>query len=132
MKGANCMRGLLAVALALGSLALAHPAAAQSQAASDELHVVTYVDVYPQFAADTARALKQFASDSAKDPGYLRIEVLRDIERSNHFTILEAWKTRKDYEAHLAQPHTKSFREKLQPWLGSPFDERLYHPLREQ
>ena len=125
------LTGLLAGAAALLCLAFYQPAAAQP-GASDELHVVTYVDVFPNFAADTARALKQFATDSQKDSGYVRMEVLRDIERSNHFTILETWKSRNAYEAHLSQPHTKEFREKLQRWLGSPFDERLYHALREE
>ena len=56
-------------------------------------------------------------------------DVIRDVDRTNHFAITEVWKTRKDYEAHLAQSHTKQFREKIQPGLGSPFDERLYHTL---
>ena len=55
----------------------------------------------------------------------MRFEVLRDVERTNHFTVVEIWKSRAAYEAHLMAPHSKPFRDKLQPWLGSPFDERL-------
>ena len=89
------------------------------------LYVVTHIDVYPNFAADTAALLKQFASDSLKDTGAVRFEVLRDVERVNHFTVVEIWKSRATYQAHLAAAHSKPFRDKLQPWLGSPFDERL-------
>ena len=89
------------------------------------LYVVTHIDVYPNFAADTSALLKQFSSDSMKDAGAVRFEVLRDVERTNHFTVVEVWKSRNAYEAHLAAPHSRPFRDKLQPWLGSPFDERL-------
>jgi quinol monooxygenase YgiN len=108
-------------------LALALPAPAQQDQA--KLYVVTYVDVFPQGAADTNKWLKEFAADSRKDPGCVRFEVLRDVERTNHFTIVEVWQTRQAYEAHTALEHTKRFRENLQKYLGSPFDERLYHTL---
>ena len=89
------------------------------------LYVVTHIDVYPNFAADTAALLKEFSWDSMKDEGAIRFEVLRDVERTNHFTVVEVWKSRKTYEAHLTASHSKPFRDRLQPMLGSPFDERL-------
>jgi len=99
---------------------------ARAQAPAQQLYVVTYIDVFPQFAAATTAALKQFAADSSKDAGSVRIEVLRDQERTNHFTILEVWRDRAAYDAHLQQPNTKLFREKVQPGLGGPLDTRLY------
>jgi quinol monooxygenase YgiN len=99
------------------------------QKAEPQLHVVTYVDVYPNFAADTAKLLQQFAADNRKDAGFVRFEALRDVARANHFAIVEVWQTQKAYDAHLAAPHSKSFREQLQKGLGSPFDERLYNSL---
>jgi quinol monooxygenase YgiN len=110
-------------------LALALCATAFAQQSEPRLYVVTYIDVFPMFAADTAKALQDFSSASSTDPGYVRIEVMRDVDRVNHFAVVEVWRTRKEYEAHLAQGHTKQFREKIQPGLGSPFDERLYHTL---
>ena len=38
----------------------------------------------------------------------------------------ESPKLKKGFEKHLAQPHTRQFREKLQPLLGGPLDERLH------
>jgi quinol monooxygenase YgiN len=97
--------------------------------AGKKLYVVTYIDVFPNFAAETSKALQQFAEASRKDPGSVRMEVMRDVDRVNHFTLVEVWQTRQAYEAHLGQQHTKSFRERIQPGLGSPFDERLYFNL---
>jgi len=99
------------------------------QKAEPQVHVVTYVDVYPNFAADTAKLLQQFAADNRKDAGLVRFEALRDVARANHFAIVEVWQNQKAYEAHLTAPHSKAFREQLQMGLGSPFDERLYNAL---
>lgn len=99
------------------------------QKAEPQLHVVTYVDVYPNFAADTAKLMQQFAADNRKDTGFVRFEALRDVARANHFAIVEVWQSKQAYDAHLTAAHSKRFREQLQPWLGSPFDERLYNSL---
>jgi quinol monooxygenase YgiN len=101
--------------------------AASLGAQQPQLHVVTYVDVYPNFAAECVQIMDEFAAASRKDPGSVRFEVLRDVSRSNHFAIVEVWQSRALYEAHLATAHNRAFREKLQPSLGSPFDERLYN-----
>ena len=76
---------------ALLSLSLVLPAPGQQD--QSKLYVVTYVDVFPQGAADTNKWLHEFAADSRKDPGSVRFEVLRDVERTNHFTIVEVWQT---------------------------------------
>jgi quinol monooxygenase YgiN len=114
----------LAVLLYLGSTL---PASAQEP--GQKLYVVTHVDIFgpqPTAAAEAARMLQQFAADSLKDPGAVRFEVLREPTRLNHFTLVEVWQSRQDFETHLAAGHSKAFREKIQPMLGSPFDERLH------
>ena len=99
------------------------------QKAGPPLHVVTYVDVYPNFAAEAATLLSQMAIDTRKEPGSIRFDVLRDTTRSNHFAIVEVWQTRQAFDAHTAAPHVRAVREKFQPSLGSPYDERLYNPV---
>jgi quinol monooxygenase YgiN len=116
---------VLAAAVFIG---VCGPAVAQD--ADERLYVVTHIDVLgPNGAAEAAKMLHEFAADSRKDQGSVRFEVLRDPVRLNHFTIVEVWRTRQDFESHLAASHTKAFREKLQPMLGSPFDERLHKLL---
>lgn len=103
---------------------------ANAQNADERLYVVTHVDVLGQNgAAEAAKMLHQFAVDSRNDQGSVRFEVLRDPDRLNHFTMVEVWGSRQDFESHLAASHTRAFREKLQPMLGSPFDERLHKLL---
>jgi quinol monooxygenase YgiN len=109
-------------------IGLGNPAGAQD--ADERLYVVTHVDVLgPTGAAEAAKMLHQFAVDSRNDQGSVRFEVLRDPDRLNHFTMVEVWRTRQNFESHLAASHSRAFREKLQPMLGSPFDERLHKLL---
>jgi quinol monooxygenase YgiN len=100
--------------------------AAENVAADERLCIVTHVDVMPKFTDAARDVLKQFAVDSRKDAGAVRIEVLEELGRPNHSTVVEIWANRQAYEDHLAADHTKAYRAKLQPMLGSPFDERLH------
>jgi quinol monooxygenase YgiN len=95
--------------------------------ATAAIYVVTHVDVMPKFTADGRELLKDFTSHSKNDPGVVRIETIEEVSRPNHSTIVEVWKDRKSFDAHLESDHTRAFRTKLQPMLGSPFDERLHH-----
>ncbi|MBV9771100.1 MAG: antibiotic biosynthesis monooxygenase [Bryobacterales bacterium] len=95
-----------------------------------KLYVVTHIDAEPNFTADAKSLLRGFASDSRKDPGAVRIEILEENGKPNHFTVVEVWQNQKDYESHLATAHTKAFRAKLLPMLGSPFDERLHSAVQ--
>ena len=99
---------------------------AEPGAADERLYVVAHVDVMPKFTMPGRELLKQFAVESRKDAGAVRIEILEEVSRPNHSTIVEVWKDRKSYDAHLEAEHTRASRTKLQPMLGSPFDERLH------
>jgi quinol monooxygenase YgiN len=98
-----------------------------AQNANDKLVVVTHVDLTPNYEADGTKLLQQFNADSHHDAGVVRFELLQDNGRPNHFTIVSVWQNMKAFEGHEEASHTKQFREKLQPMLGSPFDERLHH-----
>lgn len=102
-------------------------AKARAQEGNGQLYVVTHVDLTPDNTAGGTKLLQQFANESRKDPGVVRFELLQDSARPNHFTVVEVWTNSKAFEGHERADHTKQFREKLQPMLGSPFDERLHH-----
>ena len=94
------------------------------------VYIVTHVDVTPNFAADGAKVLTQYAADSRKEPGVVRVDILRQDSRPNHFTIVEVWQNQKAFDTHTAGAHSKQFRNKIQPMLGSPFDERLHTAIQ--
>jgi quinol monooxygenase YgiN len=106
------------------------PLSARGDDAKEALYVVTHVDVLPKFTAEGRELLRQFAADSRKDTGAVRIEVFEELSRPNHSTVVETWADRKAYDDHLGLDHTRTYRSKLQPMLGSPFDERLHRLTR--
>jgi len=101
---------------------------AAAQTPGKNVYVVTHVDIAgtPAIVAEATRLLREFSADSQKDQGVVRFELLIQDGRLNHFTIVSVWQTREAFEAHAGAEHTKRFREKIQPMLGSPFDERLH------
>jgi quinol monooxygenase YgiN len=89
--------------------------------------VITHVDVSPN--PKVAMLLTSLAEESRTDPGNLRFDVLLHTMRANHFEVIEAWQNDKALELHAAAAHTKQYRDDLQPFLGSPLDERIYKAI---
>ena len=114
------------VALALTVFGLAGCALAQGAPSRDRIYVVSHVDILPPDTAAGTKLLQQYAADSRKDKGAIRIEVYAQISRVNHLSIVEVWESQEAFDAHEAAPHTKRFRQQIDPMLGSPYDERLH------
>jgi quinol monooxygenase YgiN len=89
------------------------------------IYVITHVDVGGPAGA-LPDLLRRLADESRKEGGNLRFDVLLHTMRANHLTVIESWKDQKALDAHAAAPHTKQYRDALQPLLGSPLDERLF------
>ena len=93
------------------------------------VYVVTHVDVPPPSRADCEALLRRLAEDSRKDDGNIRFDVYQQINRPNHFTVLEVWKDQNARDGHAAAAHVKQFREKLGPILGALYDDRFYRAI---
>jgi len=130
---------LMAALLSLPGLGLAY---AQAE---PQVYVITHVDIaplplppgavvdpgapartMPQVTAEGETILHQFAAESRKDPGCISFQLLQEPQRRNHFTLVQVWRDQNAFIAHEAAAHTRATREKLQPILGSPFDQRLH------
>ncbi len=93
------------------------------------LWVVTHVDAMPDHASDVAAMLKQLGEADAREAGALRTIAGPQLDRSNHFTLIEVWTTRAAFELHEAAKPTRDFRTKLAPMLGALYDSRLYKAI---
>jgi quinol monooxygenase YgiN len=105
-------------------------AASKGQIPGGALCVITHVDVFPTGKDQAAALVKAQADAARKDDGNLRYDVLQWDGHPNHFTLVEAWRDRKAFDASAAAPHTKEFRQKLTPLEGALYDERLYQVVR--
>jgi len=107
------------------SLSVADSAAA----AKGAVYVASHVDVPPPRKDEVIAALNPLAEQSRKGPGNQRFDVWQQTSRPNHFTVVEAWKDQKAYDARGSAPPQRTFRDKLGPMLGALYDERLYRSV---
>ena len=96
-------------------------------AESRQIFVITHVDVDPQFVGQALPLLDTFVSDSASDPGVQTFALLSQTPTTNHFQLIEVFANRQAFNAHVSAQHTLDFRNDIQPFIGAPYDERLYH-----
>jgi quinol monooxygenase YgiN len=106
-------------------LAFALVAAAQSA----QYYVVAHVDVPPPNTVKTVALLKQFAADTRKQPGLVRVDIQQEEALPNHFAIISVWADKAAFEAHQSAATTKRFRDELYPLLGAPLDQRPGHSV---
>jgi quinol monooxygenase YgiN len=99
------------------------------QANSTALHVVSYVEVAPGAERAATGLLRQYRDASRRDHGSLRMDVLQQIGRPDHFVVLESWQDKDAWTAHGAAAHTKQFAAELPQQLVSPVDRQLFNSL---
>src|SRR5262245_30539040 len=104
--------------------------ATRADEASDAaVYVVSYIEVAPPSQGEAATLLKQYREASRKDAGNMRLEVLQQSGRPDHFALVAVWQDQKAFEAHGMAAHTAQLRDKLQPLRVSPQDERVHKGL---
>jgi quinol monooxygenase YgiN len=109
---------------------LAGTVAPRSQhAQAREVFVITHVDVDPQFVGQAEPLLDTFVSDSLNDAGVQAFALLSQTPTTNHFQLFETFANLKAFDAHVSEQHTVDFRTNTAPFLGAPYDERLYELL---
>ena len=135
------MRRTLAVAVLLVSIAVAGTLTYQAQAQQPAapapaptqppgpVYVVTFVDITPNNRDAGTAFCKQYVADTRKDPGITSAELLAQTNRTNHLVIYEVWQNLAAFDRHQALAHTKEFRAKMAPIIGSPFDQRLHYTV---
>ena len=96
----------LVLAMVIPPATLAQPAHAQD----DAVYLATYVEVLPNAVVSGAALLERYRDASSKEIGNLRVDVLREIARSNRFAILEVWKDKVAFDGHDKAASTLQFR----------------------
>jgi quinol monooxygenase YgiN len=91
------------------------------------VQVITFVDITPNNRVPGTALCKQYVADTRRDAGISSVEVLAQTNRPNHLVIHQVWQNLAAFERHEAAQHTKDFRAKMLPMLGSPFDQRLHY-----
>ena len=93
------------------------------------VYVLTHADSVPDGRNNAASMLTDIATRSRQEPGNVMFQVAVQTNRNNHFTLIEAWRDEKAYDAHITADATKKFRDGFAPMSGALFDERIYKSL---
>ena len=67
--------------------------------------------------------------DSRNDPGVELFIVISWTPTTNRFQLIEVYRNQRAFDNHIGAAHTIQFRSDLQPFIGAPYDERLYQVL---
>jgi len=104
--------------------------AATAPAHGGEIEVVTHIDVIPTFLAQAQPLILDFVTKSASDPGVREFLLVSWDDITNHFQLIERYQSQRDFDLHVSAQDTVAFRSSLQPFIGAPYDERVYtvHP----
>jgi quinol monooxygenase YgiN len=124
-------RGLASALLSFSAMnAIAQaPAPPAVPADVSPLYVVTYVESRANARDATAGLLKSYRAASRAAPGNLRSIVLQRPRRPGQFVVVAAWKDKAAWDAHMAAPATREFREKLASLRNAPADDRFHNAL---
>jgi quinol monooxygenase YgiN len=89
--------------------------------------VISHLDACCGGTPTLEAEMKSLATAAVKEKGMVRYEILDQLPpRQNHARLYEEWASEKDYVAHnLSQP-VRAMYAKLQEYLGTPYDQRLY------
>ncbi len=118
----------LIFALAALVLGTAGPLCAE-ETMNGPVYIVTYFDVAPTAAQQSAGIVREFADASRKEDGNAGFEAFEEIGRPSRFATLEIWREKKTADAHHAGTAAAAFRSKLQPLMIGGFGARPHGGL---
>jgi quinol monooxygenase YgiN len=88
--------------------------------------VVTHIDVIPTNLDQAVPVLKNFAAESKDDPGVVSFQLITWAPTTNHFQLIQIYNSLGAFNRHVQASHTIRFRSAIQPFIGAPYDERIY------
>jgi quinol monooxygenase YgiN len=105
----------------------AHSVTPPKAATAGTVVVISHCDVAGGNTQNLINAFAPLSEASRKDNGMVRYEILDEVPaHANHFRLYEEWANMAAFEAHDRAVHTQTYRQTILPWLGTPYDQRLY------
>jgi (4S)-4-hydroxy-5-phosphonooxypentane-2,3-dione isomerase len=84
------------------------------------LVVLVHVHVKPEFVDAFIKASKENASNSIKEVGIARFDVIQQIEDPTRFTLVEVYRDQQATAAHKETAHYKVWRDTVADWMADP------------
>lgn len=93
------------------------------------LIVHVFVQVLPGREEDFRRATLANATESLKEPGIARFDVVQQIDHPTLFVLVEAYRTDDAPAAHKETAHYKAWRDAVEPWMAAPRSSAKYREI---
>ena len=90
------------------------------------LVVHVHVHVKPESIDAFREATLANASQSVKEPGIARFDVVQDTEEPTRFVLVEAYRTAEAPAAHKQTAHYLTWRDTVAPMMAEPRTSRKY------
>ena len=84
------------------------------------LIVHVFVQVKPEFVAAFEAATRENARESAREPGVVRFDVVRQADDPTRFVLMEVYRTAEDPARHKETAHYARWRERAEPMMAEP------------
>ena len=89
--------------------------------------IISHADVAGGNTQNLIRAFAPLNEATQRDNGMVRFEILDEVpDHVNHFRLYEEWANLGALEAHNRSAHSQTYRQTIQQWLGTPYDQRIY------
>lgn len=89
------------------------------------LHAYTRPERSDAFAA----LFEAYVESSRAEAGYVEYHMLRDREDPTLFIFFEVWRSKADFDLHVALPHMRQFHEQRMDYLARDFEVRTIEML---
>jgi quinol monooxygenase YgiN len=82
--------------------------------------VHVHVSVKPEFVEAFKQASVENATNSVKEPGIARFDVIQQTDDPTNFILIEIYKTAQAPAAHKETAHYKRWRDTVMPMMAAP------------
>jgi quinol monooxygenase YgiN len=119
MDDAGCVRGA----------PIRRPVLLTRSAERSVLIVHVHVHVKPDAVDAFAAATYENASQSVREPGVVRFDVVRQDDDPTRFLLIEIYRTGEDPGRHKQTPHYAEWRDAVESMMAEPRRSVRYHAL---
>jgi autoinducer 2-degrading protein len=82
--------------------------------------IMVRLEVRPERLDDFLELVRFNASQSRKEPGNLRFDVVRSVDNPTRFALYEVYRDDASIQAHQATPHYAKWRAEIESLLVTP------------
>ncbi len=96
---------------------------------SQELNLVVHIESLPDKVEELKSVLLSGVEKTVKEEGCIQYELCAEIETTTKFTMIEKWKDKASWEAHMQAPHVQEGPAKLEGLLAGPPELKILTPV---